>query len=133
MTVANPYIAQARLQNLKRYLPVSPNRPADESIPSDAMRKTALSYEPNARLADDRVKAMQMLHDIEEICRALPGTDCGSCGAPTCSAFAEDIIKGETNADECTVIMRALFHDYLEQHKEKAAEEALKPLNYKKT
>ena len=45
---------------------------------------------------------------------------------------AEDIIKGETNADECTVIMRALFHDYLEQHKEKAAEEALKPLNYKK-
>ena len=133
MTVANPYIAQARLQNLKRYLPVSPNRPTDESIPSDAMRKTALSYEPNARLADDRVKAMQMLHDIEEICRALPGTDCGSCGAPTCSAFAEDIIKGETNADECTVIMRALFHDYLEQHKEKAAEEALKPLNYKKT
>lgn len=132
MTVANPYIAQARLQNLKRYLPVSPNRPVDNSIPEDSLRTSALSYEPNAKLAEDRTKAMQMLHDIEEICRALPGTDCGSCGAPTCTAFAEDIIKGETNADECTVIMRALFHDYLEQHKEKAAEEALKPLNYKK-
>ncbi|MBQ4351564.1 MAG: 4Fe-4S binding protein, partial [Clostridia bacterium] len=33
MTVANPYIAQARLQALKRYLPVSPNRPASEWIP----------------------------------------------------------------------------------------------------
>ena len=76
---------------------------------------------------------MRMMNEIQGIKDCLPGIDCGSCGAPTCSAFAEDIIKGETNADECTVIMRALFHDYLEQHKEKAAEEALKPLNYKKT
>ena len=131
MTVANPYIAQARLQNLKRYLPVSPNRPSDLTIPADYMMNSSLAYQPSARLSDDRAQAMQMMRDIEEICRELPGTDCGSCGAPTCTAFAEDIIKGETSVDECTVIMRELFHRYLREHEEKAIEEGLNPLMYK--
>jgi len=131
MTVANPYIAQARLQNLKRYLPVSPNRPSDLTIPADYMMDSSLAYQPSARLSEDRAQAMQMMRDIEEICRELPGTDCGSCGAPTCTAFAEDIIKGETSVDECTVIMRELFHRYLREHEEKAIEEGLNPLMYK--
>ena len=57
------------------------------------------------------------MRDIEEITEKLPKIDCGSCGAPTCMAFAEDIVKGETTADECTVIMRKLFHKYLEENK----------------
>jgi len=131
MTVANPYIAQARLQNLKRYLPVSPNRPTDETLPDMFMTDAALSYKPSEVLSEDRGKAMRMLQDIEAICRELPGTDCGACGAPTCTAFAEDIIKGETSIDECTVIMRELFHQYLREHEQKAAAEGLKPLNRK--
>jgi len=128
MAVANPYIAQARLQNLKRYLPVSPNRPSEVEIPEDCYANGMLSYEPNSLLSEDREQAMSMLKDMERICRELPGTDCGSCGAPTCMAFAEDIIKGETNADECTVIMRSLFHQYLHEHEKKAIREGLKPL-----
>ena len=50
-----------------------------------------------------------MMHAIEEITKKLPGIDCGSCGAPTCMAFAEDIVKKETCADECTVIMRRIL------------------------
>ena len=50
---------------------------------------------------------------IEEIGEKLPKTDCGSCGAPTCMAFAEDIVKGEATADNCTVIMRQLFNEFL--------------------
>ncbi len=128
MTVANPYIAQTRLQSLRRYLPVSPNRPNVTEIPEDAMLTSGVRYAPSAKLSEDRVKAMEMMHDIESICRSLPGIDCGSCGAPTCMAFAEDIIKGETNSDECTVIMRTLFHEYLKEHEEKAILEGLKPL-----
>jgi len=33
-------------------------------------------------------------------------------------SFAEDIVKGETNADECTVHMRMLFHDFLEKRRD---------------
>ena len=60
-----------------------------------------------------------MMQEIEEIAKTLPQIDCGSCGAPTCMAFAEDVVKGETTADECTVILRMLFHDQLEKYKEK--------------
>ena len=118
MTVANPYIAQARLQSLRRYLPVSPNRPASEWIPDEFFNKQSVEYDPYHRLSPDRKEAMRMMREIEEIRETLPGIDCGSCGAPTCMSFAEDIVKGETTADECTVNMRMLFHRYLEEHKE---------------
>ncbi len=116
MTVSNPYIAQARLKELRRYLPVSPNRPASEWIPDKFFNENKVEYSPYNLLSDDFREARRMMSEIESIAESLPKTDCGSCGAPTCMAFAEDIVKGETNADECTVIMRELFHEYLKKH-----------------
>lgn len=115
MTIANPYIAQARLQSLKHYLPVSPNRPASEWIPDIFFNENTVKYNPYNLLSDDRQTAMQMMNRIEEINETLPKIDCGCCGAPTCMAFAEDIVKGDTTPDECTVIMRQLYHEYIEK------------------
>ena len=70
---------------------------------------------------------MRMMADIESITASLPGLDCGSCGAPTCMAFAEDIVKNETNANECTIIMRELFHECLDQRKAKEIADKLGP------
>ncbi len=125
MTVANPYIAQARLQSLKRYLPVSPNRPDDTDIPDRFFSDGVVMYNTGVRLSEDKSEAMRMMSDIEKITASLPGIDCGSCGAPTCMAFAEDIVRNETNADECTIIMRALFHECLDQRRKKAVMEKL--------
>lgn len=111
MTVANPYIAQARLQSLKRYLPISPNKPASEWIPDQYFHDKKVEYNPYSLLSSDRKTAMRMMSDIEDIATKLPGLDCGSCGAPTCMAFAEDIVKNETHADECTVILKRLLRE----------------------
>jgi hypothetical protein len=111
MTVANPYIAQARLQSLKRYLPVSPNRPASDWIPDKYFHEKEIEYNPYGLLSEDRRTAMRMMSDIECIGKALPGLDCGSCGAPNCMAFAEDIVKCEAGADECTVMLRRLMKE----------------------
>ncbi len=119
MTVANAYIAQARLQSLKRYLPVSPNRPTDRDIPEKYFTDEKVEYDSGYSLSSDRAEAMRMMNDIESITKCLPGIDCGSCGAPTCMAFAEDIVKNETNVDECTIIMRELFHEVLDQRRKK--------------
>lgn len=133
MTVANPYIAQARLQSLKRYLPVSPNRPASDWIPDEYFQEKTVEYNPYSLLSDDRKTAMRMMHDIEAINEELPGLDCGSCGAPTCMAFAEDIVKQETNVDECTVIMRQIFHEYLDKKRAESLLTRLKPIVKRKT
>ncbi len=131
MTVANPYIAKARIQSLKRYLPVSPNMHAAEAgIPQYALMPE-LEYQPTCPLSNNRKEAMRMMADIQEIRKDLPDLDCGSCGAPTCAAFAEDIVKGETCADECVVFMREVFHDYIARHQKRMAEEAEKRKNEK--
>ena len=111
MTVANPYIAQARLQSLKRYLPVSPNRPASDWIPDKYFHEKEVEYNPYSLLSSDRKTAMRMMSDIEAIAKALPGLDCGSCGAPNCTAFAEDVVKCESRADECTVIFKKIMRE----------------------
>ena len=116
MAVANPYIAQARLQTLKRYLPVSPNKPASEWIPDEYFHEKKIEYNPYSLLSSDRKAAMRMMSDIEDIANKLPGLDCGSCGAPTCMAFAEDIVKNETHADECTVILKHILREKGVEH-----------------
>jgi len=111
MTVANPYIAQARLQELRRYLPVSPNRPASDWIPDKYFQEKLVEYNPYTALSTDRKTALRMMQDIEELMHKLPGLDCGSCGAPTCMAFAEDLVKKETCAEECTVLLKKLVKE----------------------
>ena len=58
---------------------------------------------PISRLSDSIAKSMRMLADIHSFKDTLPGIDCGSCGAPTCRAFAEDVIKGLANTDGCPI------------------------------
>ncbi len=109
MTVENPYIARVKLQNLRRYLPVTQNRPNEngDTLPSACRMTEKLRYSP-VTLDDDRAKAMSLLAEIESIRKTLPGLDCGSCGSPTCRAFAQDVVTGEASYESCIVKMREI-------------------------
>lgn len=106
MAVENPFIAKARLQTLRRYLPVSQNfLSSDERyIPSECFFEEAPDYKPMSRLSDSIGESMRMMADIQKLREQLPGTDCGSCGAPNCRAFAEDIVKGECSIENCIIL-----------------------------
>ena len=52
-------------------------------------------------LDEDRRAAFEKMSKIKEIRKKLPGIDCGSCGAPNCSAFAEDIVQGKAEFSGC--------------------------------
>lgn len=114
LTVENPYIAKARLQNLRRYLPVSRNRVKQDSaddymVPCGYLWNSPIKYIPVSQLDDDREEAMKKMADIQSIYERFPHLDCGSCGAPTCRAFAEDIIKGDADITGCIFILREMF------------------------
>jgi hypothetical protein len=115
-TVENPYIARVRMQALRRYLPVSQNRlDTDETnVPKDMLFSNELEYKPVGKIDDDRTTAMQKMGEIEELAETLPALDCGSCGAPTCRAFAEDVVLGGRNINECIVYMRERIHELAE-------------------
>jgi iron only hydrogenase large subunit-like protein len=104
MTMQNPFIAKARLHSLKRYLPVSQNFLSKEEkryIPDEYFFNDLPEYKPISRLSDSMAESMRMMADIQKLRKALPGIDCGSCGAPTCRAFAEDVIKGLADVKDC--------------------------------
>ena len=106
MTVVNPYMAQARLTSLRRYLPVSQNRGDDGDIPDDVFGTVTADYGTPSAFSSDREESMRMLQKMEEIIKSLPQIDCGSCGAPTCRAFANDVVRGRSDISECVVFMR---------------------------
>ncbi len=110
MTVENPYIAKVKLQSIRRYLPVTQNRPPkdDTAIPEKFSSSDALTYSP-LTLSNDMAKAMSLMAEIEKISSELPGLDCGSCGSPTCKAFAQDVVNGEAQYGDCIVKMREII------------------------
>ncbi len=44
-----------------------------------------------------------------------PGLDCGSCGAPTCKALAEDIVRGQASEKDCVYYLRDSLHRLSEE------------------
>lgn len=106
LTVENPYVAQARIHTLRKYLPVSQNHLKD-GVPDKMMWDKPLEYDENVLSLDKDInKAMEMMEQIEKIEASLPGLDCGSCGSPSCHAMAEDIVKGSAKETECIFKLR---------------------------
>lgn len=105
LAVQNPFIAKARLQTLRRYLPVSQNAlsKSDEYIPSDYLFENMPEYFTVSRLGSSIGESMRMMADIQNLKATLPGIDCGACGAPTCRAFAEDVVKKLACAEDCYI------------------------------
>ena len=123
MTVENPYIARVKLQNIRRYLPVTQNRPPKDDIviPPAFSAVDKPTYEP-LTLSDDMSKALSLMAKMEEVCATLPGLDCGSCGSPTCKAFAGDVVTGEIDYENCIVKMREIVHSYYHKEANKESE-----------
>jgi len=45
--------------------------------------------------------SIETVQKVDEILECIKGHDCSVCGAPDCKTFAEDVVKGEANLDEC--------------------------------
>lgn len=105
LTVENAYVAQARIHKLRRYLPVSQNHLQGE-VPSAMQWENGLEYTPVLNLSDDLEEAMRMMEEIDTMTERLPGLDCGSCGAPSCRALAEDVVKKLARPTDCIFILR---------------------------
>lgn len=105
LTVENPYVAESKTKKITRYLPVAQNHL--ESYPDlDLKWNGRIEYEPVFRLGSTFKESLHMMKTVESLTKQLPGLDCGSCGAPTCQALAEDIVRGEASVNDCTYVFR---------------------------
>lgn len=109
LTIENPFITNSRMKILAKGLPKSDT--SDETIKSqiemyeEGFIRLNEPIKPRTimSLDDDISKSIRKMELINEMLANLPGIDCGVCGAPTCRAFAEDIVKGVNKKAICIV------------------------------
>ncbi|MBO5042465.1 MAG: 4Fe-4S binding protein [Clostridia bacterium] len=121
MVVENPFVAKARLQTLRRYLPVSQTKlTGDERdyIPQNFFFDELPTYMPIQRLSANFGESLRMMAVIQKLHEALPGIDCGACGAPNCRAFAEDVVCGRSPEDGCVLLQKQQLEVLLKSKEE---------------
>jgi len=107
LTVENPYGARMRIKKLMRGLPISKNRYQEEDLHGSMVEiEKELEFDPVFLLDSDRGAALEKMMKIEELEQSLPGLDCGSCGAPSCHALAEDVVQGRATLEDCIFKVR---------------------------
>ncbi len=118
LNIENPYVAKNRLHSLRRYMPVSLNHmSSSDYIPEERFLKDFPTYQPLNRLSDNIAESMRLMSRIQSLKNELPGIDCGSCGAPNCRAFAEDIVLGNADRNDCIIAYKDLIKKYIENYK----------------
>ena len=103
LTVENPYVAKARIQRLRKFMPISCNTLEDYFTIDDLGWTKEITASPAMKLADNVITAMKMMSRLKEIESSLPGLDCGICGAPSCRALADDIVRGYAQETDCVL------------------------------
>ena len=104
LNIVNPFLGARRISQQSKKTKVL-KTPENYDISRLAWQKEVFENTP-APLDDDLDIAMQKMEEIERLLKRLPNLDCGSCGAPTCKALAEDIVRGFGTENDCVFLMR---------------------------
>ena len=104
LNIENPFVARARLRGLRRASVAQCNDLITENI-SNVDEFFGWERVPEVKdvdkLSENRLLALEKMEAIETLFAKLPHIDCGSCGAPSCRAFAVDVVNGEASIDSC--------------------------------
>lgn len=112
LTVENVYIAKTRL---KKHIDDAKTHNTGEQMPEKQMDDIVwtgnVEFKPVMKLDEDMEVAMKKLETLELIHKDLAGLDCGACGAPSCRALAEDIVRGNATETDCIFKLREKVRD----------------------
>lgn len=119
LTVENVYVAKTRIKkHVDDAKAFDKSMMQQDTYDENMVWTEEIAYKPIMKLDDDFGKAMKKLEDLEKINDGLPGLDCGACGAPSCHALAEDIVRGMSQETDCIFKLREKVRDLSEQMKD---------------
>ncbi|MGA2667871.1 MAG: [Fe-Fe] hydrogenase large subunit C-terminal domain-containing protein [Ignavibacteria bacterium] len=107
MVVENVYYSRNKMLQLIEYF-------GEKKLPvgkKDIYKDSELFYNniyeplPLKPIDEDLNRAIGKITERKEILSKLPNIDCGACGSPTCSAFADDVVKGDCHMNNCIFIL----------------------------
>ncbi len=118
LTVENPFVART---NLKRQIDMAKETDFSHINKADDYQELLwtrdVEYKSILKLDNNMAKALKKMKKLEEINDGLPGLDCGACGAPSCRALAEDIVRGDACETDCIFKLREKVSSLADQMK----------------
>lgn len=116
LTVENPFISKGNLKNEIEQIEKNQAHRIEKSDNIDEyVWKSTVKYRPILKLDDDMMKALEKMHKIDKITEGLYDLDCGACGAPSCRALAEDIVRGDAKETDCIFKLRERLNSIADQ------------------
>lgn len=110
LNVENPFIAKSRIRNIAKKPGI--NEDINDEYIDNLVKEGLIHWTEKISpkeimiLDSDIHKAMKKIEQLKEIRESLPGIDCGSCGAPSCNALAEDIVREKAKIDDCIFVLK---------------------------
>ncbi|QSX06199.1 4Fe-4S binding protein [Sedimentibacter sp. zth1] len=106
--VENPFIAKRNIDYIIKNTKETFNAGISDEVFNDLYEKNFFDIEIIKEDTNKRkltlAEAVERMERIEQITALLPGLDCGSCGSPTCRAYAEDICDGHADLYGCILL-----------------------------
>jgi len=107
LNIENSFVAENRIRNLLEKMPLQPK--VDSKKIMDLYDSGLITWDVGKEWEDNSKKEefgimIERLQKTEEILKKLPGLNCGSCGAPSCKALAEDIVNGHASIKDCLIL-----------------------------
>jgi Fe-S-cluster-containing hydrogenase component 2 len=110
LTVENPYLARGKAIKLQQNLPagcIADRREVETSYrKKEFLMDEYLTGRPLRPLDSDISRAILKMKERDRVLSELPKIDCGACGAPSCRAFAEDVVLGDADKELCVFFWR---------------------------
>lgn len=122
LVVVNPYVARANIiKQAQQY-----EKPVifDEKEILEKFRSGYYKLEnpipprPTSYFDTDLATSIKKIKERDKIYQKLPHIDCGCCGAPTCLAFAEDVVRGQADITDCIALTGKLVDSQIMKEKE---------------
>ncbi len=103
LNVENPYLARAKIISIRHDIDeFKYDYDMEDKELEEAMKWTKdVEYTPVFELSPDIKESIIMKAKVEELTKSFPGLDCGGCGAPSCRAFATDIVTEKEKHTDC--------------------------------
>ncbi len=118
LVAVNPFVART---NLERHIESAKQFDFSEQNRADDYNELLwtrdMEYKPILKLDNNMKKALKKMQKLEEINEGLPGLDCGACGAPSCHALAEDIVRGLAYETDCIFKLKEKVSNLADQMK----------------
>ena len=108
LTVDNVYVSLSKIHRLLAELPEhDPKSEAEVErrySSEDFSIKGRVMPRATEQSIGDLKGRVQRIKAEETVFKALPGLNCGLCGAPTCETFAKDVAAGSARKRECVFL-----------------------------